>query len=66
MDELVKYLKAMVALQLRAQSSADEPQVKPEILLNQAGFTAREIAELTGRSQAAVAKALTRAKASGA
>jgi DNA-directed RNA polymerase specialized sigma24 family protein len=66
MDELVKYMRALVALQLRALSSDDEPQAKPEILLNQAGFTAREIAELTGRSQAAVAKALSRAKAAGA
>jgi DNA-directed RNA polymerase specialized sigma24 family protein len=58
-------MKALLALQLRAIAAEGEEQVKPELLLNQAGFTAREIADLTGKSQAAVAKALSRAKAAG-
>jgi hypothetical protein len=64
MEELIKYMKALVVLQLRAMYTRDEggEPPKPELLLSQAGFLAREIAELTGKSQTAVAKTISRAK----
>jgi DNA-directed RNA polymerase specialized sigma24 family protein len=62
MEELVKYLRALVLLQVQAMSG-DEAPVKVEITLSRAGFSAREIAEMTGKTQAAVAKAISRARA---
>lgn len=59
-DELVKYTRALVLLQVRSLNKTDDP-VKPEILLARAGLGAREIAELLGKNSAAVAKALHRA-----
>ena len=61
MEELVKYLRALVFLQVQAQSGGEAFQ-KPELLLSRAGLTAREIAETLGKNQAAVAKAIERAK----
>jgi hypothetical protein len=61
MEELVKYLKALVFLQVQALSGG-EAFSKPELLLSRAGLTAREIAEALGKNQAAVAKAIVRAK----
>lgn len=61
MEELVKYLKALVFLQVQALSGG-EAFNKPELLLSRAGLTAREIAEALGKNQAAVAKAIERAK----
>jgi DNA-directed RNA polymerase specialized sigma24 family protein len=61
MEELVKYMRAMVVLQLQALPN-DEASQKPELLLSRAGFTAREIADILGKNQAAVAKAIERAK----
>ena len=49
-NELVKYAKAFLALQLQAASPGEE-RVKPEILLTRAGLAAREIADLLGRSR---------------
>jgi hypothetical protein len=60
-EELVKYLKALVFIQVHTLA-ASEGGPKPEILLNKAVFTAREIAEILGKSQAAVAKAIERAR----
>ncbi len=61
MDELVRYLKALVFLQ--AQSFMDnENPVKPEILLRRAGLSPVEIAGVLGKTEAAVAKAIQRAK----
>jgi len=59
-NELVKYAKAFLALQLQASSPAEE-RVKPEILLTRAGLAAREIADLLGKNQAAVVKTIQRA-----
>ena len=59
--DLTKYLRALVALQIHTSSKEELPRM--ELALSGAGFSAREIADLTGRSQAAVAKALSRAKA---
>lgn len=61
MDELVKYLKALVYLQVQTMSGGEAFQ-KPELLLNRAGLTAREIADILGKNPAAVAKAIERAK----
>jgi DNA-directed RNA polymerase specialized sigma24 family protein len=60
LDQLVKYTRALLLLQVRSLNKTDDP-VKPEILLARAGLSAREIAELLGKNSAAVAKALHRA-----
>jgi DNA-directed RNA polymerase specialized sigma24 family protein len=61
MEEMVKYLKALVFLQAQSLNGG-EPFQKPELLLSRAGLTAREIADVLGKNQAAVAKAIERAK----
>jgi len=61
MDEVVKYLRALVSLQANAAAS-DENGVKAEILLSRAGLRHAEIAEILGKTQSAVAKAVSRAK----
>src|ERR1051325_6647850 len=63
MQEVVKYLKALVYLQINSKS--DEAQQKPEILLHKAGIKAKEIADILGKTEAAVAKAITRSKTNG-
>ncbi len=63
MEELVKYLRALVALELRrAMNGGDEP-VRADLVLADLGFSAKEIAGLSGKSVAAVAKAITRGRA---
>jgi DNA-directed RNA polymerase specialized sigma24 family protein len=59
-NELVKYAKALLLLQLQGLSKPDDP-VKPELLLARAGLNARDIAELLGKNSGAVAKAIQRA-----
>lgn len=59
-QELAKSTKALLLVQLQAQVGAEEKE-RPEVLLARAGFVAREIAELLGKTQAAVAKSLQRA-----
>ena len=59
-NELVKYAKALLLLQLQGLSKTDDP-VKPEVLLARAGLNAREVAELLGKNSGAVAKAIQRA-----
>jgi DNA-directed RNA polymerase specialized sigma24 family protein len=59
-SELLKYMKAMVAIQIRAMST-EENQEKPEVLLTRAGLSAKEIAELLGKNPDAVKKAIQRA-----
>jgi DNA-directed RNA polymerase specialized sigma24 family protein len=61
MEELVKYVKALVFLQ--AQSlNANEAPVKPELLLSRAGLKNAEIALILDKTEAAVAKSIQRAK----
>ena len=60
MDELLKYMRALVALQANALNKGEEP-VKAEIILARAGLPAREIARWLGKSPAAVAKSIQRA-----
>jgi hypothetical protein len=67
MDELAKYLKAMLMLDLAAAQNAAEREGRPapklELLLADAGFGNREAAELLGKTVAATAKAISRARA---
>jgi len=56
-----KFLKALVVLQFEAISKLKDVS-KPELLLSRAGLTAKEISEISGKSQAAVAKAIERSK----
>lgn len=60
-DDLAKYLKANLLLQLRGMVAEDAEQEKPEILLFRAGFTYGEIAELLGKKYDAVHKVIERA-----
>lgn len=61
MDELVKYLKALVFLQAQDYVEADgKPKV--EVLLTKAGLKHAEVAEILGKTTAAVAKTVSRAK----
>jgi DNA-binding CsgD family transcriptional regulator len=68
-EELVKYMRALVLLQLgvAARVSAGSgagpaATVRSEVLLARSGFSHREIAEMIGKTPAAVAKAISRAK----
>ena len=67
MEELVRYARALLLLQLKQVEMSAEvgkgPAIRAEVLLADAGFGAREIAELLGKNYAAVAKALSRARA---
>jgi DNA-directed RNA polymerase specialized sigma24 family protein len=67
MEELIRYARALLLLQLKqVEMSADAgkgPAIRAEILLADAGFGPREIADLLGKNYAAVAKALSRARA---
>ncbi len=62
MDSIEKYLKALVFLQVQAQTGVSSFG-KPEILLFRAGFSPKEIGEILGKSANAVSKILGRAKA---
>ena len=64
MDELIKYMRALVLLQVHAPTPAGASAgPKPEVLLARAGFPHKEIADLLGKSAGAVAKSVSRAKA---
>jgi DNA-directed RNA polymerase specialized sigma24 family protein len=67
MDELLRYMRAMVMLQLHnAQLQSLQNNAIPlraEVLLADAGFSAREISEMLSKSPAAVAKAISRGRA---
>ncbi len=60
MEEILKYLKALTFLKVE-EMTAGEAFGKPEVLLARAGFSYKEIAEVLGKSQAAVAKTVQRA-----
>jgi len=61
LDELVRNTRALVLLQLQALAPQEE-RVKPEVVLARAGFASREAADMLGKNQAAVAKAIQRGK----
>lgn len=66
MEELAKYLRAMLLLDIwtaqetAARSGAAAPKL--EVLLADSGFATKEVADLLGKSQAAVAKAISRGR----
>ena len=60
MEEVAKYLRALIVLQVADMSDDDAP--KPEILLARAGLGHKDIAEILGKKPAAIAKAISRAK----
>lgn len=65
MEELIRFAKAQLLLQLQAvQILADRngAAFKPEVLLADAGFAHKDIAAMLGKSQMAVSKAISRAK----
>jgi len=66
-DELLRYMRAMVMLQLHtARVVADDIEhtpLRPELVLADAGFSSREISTMLAKSPAAVAKAITRGRA---
>jgi DNA-directed RNA polymerase specialized sigma24 family protein len=62
--ELVKYVKALLLLQLHTIEKSTRA-AKPELLLARVGLTPREIADLLGKNTGAVAKTLQRAGRSG-
>jgi DNA-directed RNA polymerase specialized sigma24 family protein len=62
MDELVKYLKALVMLQVAALEGGEEDATPPALLLSRAGLTSAEIADLLNKKVSAVQKALERAR----
>lgn len=66
MEEMVKYLRAMVQLQLlEAQTLAEREGRAPkfELLLADAGFGNAEVAEMLGKTVGAAAKAISRGRA---
>lgn len=63
MEELIKYLKALIALQARVVAE-NQPTVKLELLLFRAGLSHKEIADILDKSQAAVSKSISRSKLS--
>lgn len=67
MQELVRYARAVLILELKrmelAVAEGKGPAIRPELLLADAGFGAKEIADILGKNYAAVAKALSRARA---
>lgn len=60
MEEVAKYLKALLVLQIAAHE-ASESTAKTEVMLSRAGLSHGEIAELLGKSYAAVAQTVSRA-----
>lgn len=66
MEELIKYLRAMVQLQLlEAQTIAEREGRIPkfELLLADAGFGNAEVAQMLGKTVGAAAKAISRGRA---
>ena len=64
-NELVKYARALLLLQIHALTKPEDP-MKPEVLLSRAGLNPREVADLLGKNLAGVAKAIQRAGKGGA
>jgi DNA-directed RNA polymerase specialized sigma24 family protein len=66
-EELVRYARALLLLQLKqvemSAHTGKGPIIRAEILLADAGFGVQETADLLGKKYAAVAKAVSRARA---
>jgi len=66
MEQLAKYLKALVLMQLadsQAAAAREGRTLKLELLLADAGFGNNEVAQLLNKSPTATAKAISRARA---
>jgi hypothetical protein len=63
-QELIKYLKANLILQLH-KDNEDASSTRPEDLLLRAGFSVKEISDLTGKKYDTVQKMFARAKPKG-
>lgn len=61
MDELVRLMRALLAINAQLLLPLEE-RTKPEVLLNRAGLKHAEIADIIGKTPAAVAKAVSRAR----
>lgn len=61
-EEIIKYLRANILLQLRGLANDENDGSKPEVLLHRAGFSHKEIADLLGKNYEAVKAAIRRAK----
>jgi predicted transcriptional regulator len=61
MEEMLKYLRALTFLQLQTVTGG-AAYAKPEWLLERAGFTHKEIAQMLGKTQHAVSKSISRAR----
>jgi len=61
MEELTRLTKALLAVNAQLLLPQEE-RGKPELLLNRAGLKHSEIADILGKTPAAVAKAVSRAK----
>ena len=61
MEEMLKYLRALTFLQLQ-NISGGAAYAKPEWLLERAGFSHKEIAEMLGKTHHAVSKTISRAR----
>lgn len=62
MDEILKYMKAMVALQLFELAQDQEVQPRVEVFLSRAGLTYPEIGQLLGISANAAMKSVLRSR----
>jgi DNA-directed RNA polymerase specialized sigma24 family protein len=62
MDELLRYMKALVALQLYNSMSEQESQPRVEVFLARAGLTYPEIGQLLGVSANAAKKSVLRSR----
>jgi DNA-directed RNA polymerase specialized sigma24 family protein len=64
-EQLEKYLRALVLLQLDSQRDDGEAP-NHTVLLSRAGFSSAEVADLLGKNVPAIQKAVQRARKSGA
>jgi len=60
-DDILPYLKALILLHLETLRD-QESDAKPELLLHRAGIDMADIAGMLGKTYAAVAKTISRAK----
>jgi DNA-directed RNA polymerase specialized sigma24 family protein len=67
MQELIRYARALLLLELKKMEveaqAGKSPAIRAELLLADAGFGNKEIADLTGKTYGAVNKAISRARA---
>lgn len=61
-EEILKYLKVLVYLQVRAQFGSEDEEAKPEVALLKLGLSREEIAALLGKSKNAVKKTILRSR----